>query len=93
MLLKLLARGLALLRERNVAQARTILAPAAFVAEGAGENNALKLIRTMNETQDPTALLAKAAELKLDRVNDFIEQPADKGKDHDKGNARGKAAG
>lgn len=63
-----------LLREGNVAQARSILAPAAFQAEGIGENNALKLIREMEKTQDTDALLAKAAELKLDKINEFIEQ-------------------
>lgn len=64
-----------LLREGNVVQARAILAPAAFRAEGFGENPPLKLIREMESTQDTAALLAKAAELKLDRVNEFVEQP------------------
>jgi tetratricopeptide (TPR) repeat protein len=67
--------AIALLREGNVGQARSILAPAAFRAEGFGENPPLKLIREMENTQDAAALLAKAAELKLDRVNEFIEQP------------------
>ena len=31
----------------------------------------------MDETQDPQALLAKAAELKLDQVNDFVDPPKD----------------
>jgi hypothetical protein len=56
-------------------QARSILAPAAFRAEGFGENPPLKLIREMEQTRDAAALLAKAAELKLDKVNEFIEQP------------------
>jgi tetratricopeptide (TPR) repeat protein len=64
-----------LLREGNVVQARSILAPVAFQAEGIGENPPLKLIREMENTQDSQALLAKATELKLDRVNEFIEQP------------------
>jgi tetratricopeptide (TPR) repeat protein len=64
-----------LLRENNVVQARSILAPAAFRAEGFGENPPLKLIREMEQTRDAAALLAKAAELKLDKVNEFIEQP------------------
>jgi len=64
-----------LLREGNLAQARSILAPAAFRAESIGENPPLKLIREMEHTQDTAALLAKAAELKLDKVNEFIEQP------------------
>lgn len=70
------------LREGNVAQARSILAPAAFLPEGIGENNALKLIREMEKTRDPAALLAKAAELKLDRFNEFIDQP-DEDEDED----------
>jgi tetratricopeptide (TPR) repeat protein len=63
------------LREGNVAQARSILAPAAFQPEGVGENPPLKLIREMDKTRDTAALLAKAAELKLHQVNEFIEQP------------------
>jgi tetratricopeptide (TPR) repeat protein len=63
-----------LLREGNVVQARAILAPAAFRAEGFGENPPLKLIREMESTRDPQALLAKAAELKLDKINEFINQ-------------------
>jgi tetratricopeptide (TPR) repeat protein len=66
--------AIALLREGQVARARSILAPAAFEAEGSGENKALKLMKAMEETQDPQMLLAKAAELKLDQVNEFIEQ-------------------
>jgi tetratricopeptide (TPR) repeat protein len=69
------------LREGNVAQARSILAPAAFRPEGIGENNPLKLIREMERTQDPAALLAKAAELKLDKVNEFIEQDDEEDED------------
>lgn len=64
--------AVALLREGNVDRARSIIAPAAFQAEGSGENNALKLIKAMDETKDRDMLLAKVAELKLDRVNDFI---------------------
>ena len=71
-----------LLREGNVVQARAILAPAAFRAEGFGENPPLKLIREMENTQDAQALLAKARELKLDRVNEFVEQP-DESEDED----------
>lgn len=73
--------ALALIREGNVARARSIIAPAAFAAEGAGENKALKLLKEMDKTQDKQVLLAKAAELKLDKVNDFIDPP----KDDDKG--------
>ena len=62
-----------LLREGNLVQARSILAPAAFQAEGVGENNPLKLIKEMERTQDTAALLTKAAELKLDNVNEFVE--------------------
>jgi len=64
-----------LLREGNVVQARSILAPAAFQAESVGENPPLKLIREMESTLDPQTLLAKAVELKLDKVNEFVEQP------------------
>lgn len=63
-----------LLREGNLSQARAILAPAAFRAEGVGENNPLKLIKEMERTEDTAAVLAKAAELKLDKVNEFVEQ-------------------
>ena len=69
--------AVALLRDGNVARARSIIAPAAFAAEGAGENNALKLIKTMDETLEREALLAKVAELKLDRVNDFAAPAED----------------
>ena len=71
-----------MLREGNVVQARAILAPAAFRAEGFGENPPVKLIREMENTQDAQALLAKARELKLDRVNEFVEQP-DESEDED----------
>ena len=64
-----------LLREGDIKHARLILAPAAFQAEGVGENPQLKLIREMEKTEDPAALLAKAADLKLDKVNEFIDQP------------------
>jgi predicted Zn-dependent protease len=70
-----------LLREGNVDQARTILAPSAFQAEGIGENNSLKLIREMETTRDTKALLAKATELKLDQVNEFIEPKDDDDED------------
>jgi len=63
-----------LLREGNVAQAQRVLAPAAFQPESVGENSPLKLIKEMEKTQDVQALLAKAAELKLDKLNEFIEQ-------------------
>jgi tetratricopeptide (TPR) repeat protein len=72
-----------LLREGNVGQARSILAPAAFVAEGFGENPPLKLIREMEKTKDPAALLAKAKEFKLDQVNEFIA-PEEKDEDDKK---------
>ena len=64
-----------LLRQDDLAQARSVLAPAAFQAEGVGENPPLKLIREMERTEDTAPLLAKAAELKLDKVNEFIDQP------------------
>lgn len=78
--------ALAMVREGNLAAAKIMLAPAAFVPEGSGENDALKLIRTMGDTKDPKAILAKAAELKLDQMNDFLDRPKD-----DKGKGKGKA--
>jgi tetratricopeptide (TPR) repeat protein len=72
-----------LLRQGKLLEARSILAPAAFRAEGFGENAPLKLIREMEQTQDTTALLAKAAELKLDQVNDFITPDPDDDEDED----------
>ena len=57
------------------AYAGYLYVPVAFQAEGIGENPSLKLIREMESTQDSQALLAKATELKLDRVNEFVEQP------------------
>jgi tetratricopeptide (TPR) repeat protein len=63
-----------LLREGEVEKARSILAPAAFTAEEIGENDPLKLIKEMENTQDAEALLAKAVELKLDKINEFIEE-------------------
>lgn len=68
--------AVALLREGQVGRARSVLAPAAFAAEGAGENNALKLIKEMATTTDPATLLARAVELKLD-VNEFTAPPKD----------------
>jgi tetratricopeptide (TPR) repeat protein len=73
--------ALSLIREGNVNRARSILAPAAFSAEAGAENKALKLMQAMDDTEDPQALLAKAAELKLDKVNDFIEPPKDEDDD------------
>lgn len=69
--------AVALLREGDVIRARSIIAPAAFEAEGSGENNALKLVKAMEETLDRDTLLAKVTELKLDRVNDFAEPEKD----------------
>ncbi|HEU4652091.1 MAG TPA: DUF1570 domain-containing protein, partial [Croceibacterium sp.] len=73
--------ALALIREGQVARARSVIAPAAFTPEAGSENKSLKLVRAMNETQDPPALLAKAAELKLDQTNDFIDPPDDEDND------------
>jgi tetratricopeptide (TPR) repeat protein len=72
-----------LLREGAVEDARRILAPAAFAAEGSGENKPLKLMKEMAKSTDGKSLLAKAAELKLDKVNEFVEQPKDDDKDKD----------
>jgi tetratricopeptide (TPR) repeat protein len=69
-----------LLRQGDFSNARTMIAPAAFQPEGVGENKPLQLIKEMERTQDTAALLAKAAELKLDRINEFVEQP-DEGED------------
>jgi len=73
--------ALALIREGQVARARAIIAPAAFTPEAGAENKALKLVNAMDETQDTQALLVKAAELKLDQINDFIEPPEDEDDD------------
>ena len=73
--------AIALLREGDVQHARSILAPAAFTAEEIGENKPLQLIKEMERTTDATALLAKAAELKLDKVNEFIAQDEEDGDD------------
>jgi tetratricopeptide (TPR) repeat protein len=75
-----------LLREGNPRQARSLLAPAAFVAEEIGENDPLKLMREMERTLDTAALLAKAKELKLDQVNEFAapEDEDEKGNDKSK---------
>ena len=76
--------ALALLREGQVDRARAVLAPAAFVAEGTGDNKALKLIREMDQTTDAEKLLAKAAELKLG-ANEFIAPPDEKDGDDAEG--------
>jgi len=73
--------ALALIREGQVARARSVIAPAAFTPEEGADNKALELVRAMDETQDPQALLAKAAELKLDRTNDFVDPPEDEEED------------
>jgi hypothetical protein len=69
--------ALSLIREGNVDRAQSVLAPAAFSAEAGAENRALKLMQAMDETRDSQALLAKAAEIKLDRINDFLEPSKD----------------
>jgi len=61
-----------LLRQDDVDRAQQVLAPAAFAAESVGENPPLQLIKEMRTTRDPEALLAKAAEFKLDKINEFI---------------------
>jgi hypothetical protein len=73
--------ALALIRAGDITRARAMIAPAAFAAEGSGENPSLKLLKEMDKTQDPQALLAKASELKLDKINDFVEPPKDEKKD------------
>lgn len=80
--------AIALLREGDAASARAIIAPAAFAAEGSGENNALKLIKEMDVTSDPQALLAKARELKLAGMNEFLAPQ----KKEDEESVRGLAA-
>jgi hypothetical protein len=73
--------ALSLVRAGDVVRARSMIAPAAFVAHGSGENAALKLLKEMDKTRDPQALLAKASELKLDKINEFVDPPKDDKKD------------
>ncbi|MBM0169072.1 DUF1570 domain-containing protein [Altererythrobacter sp. C41] len=87
--------AVALLREGDVESARRIIAPAAFAAESLGENSALQLVKTMQETLDPEALLAKAAELKFDRLNEFVLPEVDgeeaSGEDGESGEGEGQS--
>jgi hypothetical protein len=69
--------GIELLRQGDVRSAQLLMAPAAFQAEGSGENKVLKLMREMGESADKDDLLAEANELKLDRVNEFIPPSED----------------
>ncbi len=57
--------------------ALSMIAPAAFEAEGSGENKPLKLVREMQETRDKEKLLEKAKELKLDQLNEFVPPAED----------------
>ena len=60
-----------------------MLAPTAFYGGDGkdGENDALKLIREMQASKDKEKVLAKATELKLDRVNEFIPPVKDEDKE------------
>lgn len=72
-----------LLRDGDVSNARLVLAPVAFVAEGSGENKALKFIRELSSATSATAALAKAEELKFGTANDWIAQPEDEDEEKD----------
>ena len=72
-----------LVRHDEIDRAITMLAPTAFYGGDGkdGENDALKLIREMQASKDKEKVLAKATELKLDRVNEFIPPVKDEDKE------------
>ena len=69
--------GIALIRAGDLKLARTVLAPVAFNPHEAGKNPYAKLVKEMDAGATREALLTKAAELKIDKVNEFIPPVAE----------------
>ncbi len=63
--------GMALIRVNELALARSQFAPVAYDPHNNGKNPFAKLVAVMDAGADRETLLAKAAELKIDRVNEF----------------------
>ncbi len=82
--------ALELIRLDDIAKARSVIAPAAFQAEGVGESPSLKLVVEIDKGAKKEALLAKIKELKLDKINDFIDPPKKEPKDGKDGGKDGK---
>lgn len=71
--------GVEAIRLGNMSLARTILAPVAFDPHGSGKNPFAKLVKDIDAGKSKDELLARAAELKIDRINEFTEPlPEDK---------------
>ncbi len=69
--------AMALIRAGDIKIARTTLVPLALDPHVDTKNPYAKLVLAMDEGKDKDALLAKAKELKLDGVNDFLDPPKD----------------
>lgn len=73
--------GVELIRAGDLPLARTILFPVGFNPHSSTDNPVRKLVLAMDEGSTKEHLLEKAAELKLDRVNEFDPpEPEDKDK-------------
>ena len=64
--------GIGLIRAGDLKLARTVLAPVAFNPHESGKNPYAKLVKEMDAGATREALLAKAAELKIDKFNEFV---------------------
>lgn len=72
--------GIAALRAGDLKLSRMVLAPIAFTAHGGDKNPYATLIKEMDAGADKAALLAKAAELKIDKINEFTGSADDAAK-------------
>ena len=77
--------GIELIRSGDLKLARTILGPTAFNPHAGADNPYQKLIAMMDAGDGSEAIMEKAKELKVDRINLFDPPKADKDKDGDKG--------
>ena len=73
--------GIELIRAGELQLARTVLAPVAFDPHGTADNPYAKLVKAMDEGATKEALMTKADELKLDRINEFDPPKPDKPSD------------
>ena len=83
--------AIALIRDNDIAKARTVLAPAAFYPHNKPGNSMAQLIAAIDEKMDSKALLKRAAELELAGQNEFTAPPKDE--DEDSGKSGGDKSG
>ena len=72
--------AMAALNEGDLKLFRTVLAPIAFGAHAGADNPFAKLVTALDGGADKAALLAKAKELKVDRINEFTPPDLDDAK-------------